>query len=489
MAKVSGKSALAEIDKALQAVRGQLTNVDAEFGSTRSALARLRTTELGLYAELAKLRLVAIEQGDVVDTLDEADRRATSVLEQRAAAEKKLNEDIESANFALGDKERQRGEQQAVVDQASVALDEAEAKAQAALAVDAAYQEQLARTDQADFVADQAEEKAAAAEADRLEKGRPYEDDALFAYLWARGYGTSQYRAFPLTRWLDGKVARLVDYEPARQNYALLIEIPVRLKDHAGAMRALFDAEAGKLADLEEAAGDAAGVPECRAGLEAAEEKLAGIDADIAADEDRLRGLVSERVAFGSGKDKYYASCLEILSEALGRKSIAFLRERAARTPDRRDDEIVRELEALEDEEERIERNLEQYGRLHDNESGKLNELEDLRRRFKSERFDDSFSEFKDWALIALVLNQFLGGGARSSDVWKTIRRQQRMRHNKSKPDFGSLRFPKAPKHGPWRMPKGGFGGLGKGGGFGGGGFKTGGGFRRGGGFKTGGGF
>jgi hypothetical protein len=51
-------------------------------------------------------------------------------------------------------------------------------------------------------------------------------------------------------------------------------------------------------------------------------------------------------------------------------------------------------------------------------------------------------------------------------------------------PNFGTLKFPRAGKHGPWRMP----GGFGRGGGFGGGGFKTGGGFR-GGGFKTGGGF
>jgi hypothetical protein len=492
MASLSGNKALAEIDKVLQSARGNLANVDAEFGTARSALARLRASELSLYAELARLRLIAIEQGVVADSLDEADRDAARILEEREAAAARLDGDIKAAESALAGDERHRSDQQGIVAAASQALDAAEAAAQDSLEADPAYREQLARVDQADFIADQAEDKASAAETDRIEKGEPYESDSLFAYLWSRGYGTSKYHAFPLVRWLDARVAKLCNYEPARQNYSLLIDIPLRLTEHAAVMRGSFDQEAEALATLEETAAAAAGVPECQAALTAAEQQLAAIDAEIAAREDNIRALVVERRTFAAGEDEFYRQCLDVLSQAMQRRSTGFLRERAARTLDRTDDDVVRRLEELDDEADRIERDLREFERLHDSESRRLTELEDLRRRFKSEGFDDTLSEFKDWALIALVLREFLRGASGSNDVWKTIRRQQRTKRVKANPNFGTLRFPRAPKAGPWRMPKGGGfkgGGFRTGGGFKGGGFKTGGGFKGGGGFKTGGGF
>ena len=139
---------------------------------------------------------------------------------------------------------------------------------------------------------------------------------------------------------------------------------------------------------------------------------------------------------------------------------------------------------------ERLTAENDEFRKLHERESDRVGKLEDIRRRFKSARFDDVLSEFKDVALIVLILREFMRGSAGANDVWKTIERQQRQRRVQSDPGFGTLRFPKAPRSGPWRMPPmpkgGGFGGFKSGGGFRGGGFKTGGGFR-GGGFRTGG--
>ncbi len=393
----------------------------------------------------------------------------------------------------LKTEEARRTEQQALVAKASEALDAAEAEAQAKLATDPAYKAALAATEQADFVADQAEDKAAAAQKDRIEKGKPYEADALFSYLWARGYGTSKYRAFPLTRWLDGLVARICDYEPARRDYSLLIDIPVRLTEHAAAMRATFERESEALATLEDGAAASVGVPARRDALAAAEQTLAAIDEGITKSERQLGQLVEQRKRFAAGDDEMYKGCLEVLSAAMQRESIEFLRERASRTIHRDDDDLVQKLAELDAEADRLELNLSEFRKLHERESDRVGKLEDLRRRFKSSHFDDMFSEFKDVALIALILREFMRGSAGANDVWKTIERQHRQRRVQSDPGFGSLRFPKAPRSGPWRMPPtpkggglGGFGGFKGGGGFRGGGFKTGGGFR-GGGFKTGG--
>jgi uncharacterized membrane protein YgcG len=482
MSTLSGKQALEQIDAALGRARGSLSGVDSEFGQARSALATIHRQQLGAYAGLAQLRLLDIEQGGLVESLDSADRDAHRILEQRSAAVAKLEADIDEAESALGADEARRSKQQEIVAAASEVLDAAEAAAQATLADDAAYRAQLAETEQADFVADQAEAKAADSNTDRIEKGKHYEDDSLFAYLWARGFGTSRYRAGPIARFCDRRVARLIDYEPARKNYALLTEIPKRLAEHAVTMRAEFERAAKKLAALEGAAAAAAGVPARRDELDIAERNLADIDQAIAERENAIADLVRRRKAFAAGEDEHYRHSIEVLSLAMQRQSIDFLRERAARTVHRDDDDLVQRLAELDAEAERIERNLGEFRRLHDRESDIVGKLEDVRRRFKSKGFDDVISEFKDAALITLILREFLRGAAGAGDVWKTIERQQRTRRVKADPHFGTRRFPKSPTPGPWRMPKG--GGFKTGGGFRGGGFKTGGG-SRGGGFRT----
>jgi hypothetical protein len=481
MATVSGRKALAEIDQTLAMARRQFGNVSAEFSDARAALARLRQSEVALFARLAGLRLVELERGELVHALDDADREAERILAERDQAQAELERRIDAAQTELAGEESRRAAQQATVDEAGDDLDAAEAEAQAALAANRQFAAQLERTEQADFVADQAEEKAAAAERDRIDKGRPYEEDPLFSYLWDRGYGTSAYRAWPLTRWLDGRVAKLCDYEAARRNYSRLIEIPERLTEHAQSMRANFEGEAEALASLEEAAAGEAGVPERSQALEAAEAELAAIDESIAASEARLRALLEERGSFAAGQDRHYLRAIEVLSAAMQRRGVALLTERAQRTFSREDDAIVRELAEHEADADRLERNLEELRRIHEHENRRVSNLEDVRRRFKAARFDDSLSEFRDWAMVALVLREFLRGAAGSADVWRTIERQQRKRRVQADPDFGSLRFPRGPRRGPWRMPRGG--------GFGGGGFRSGGGFRGGGGFRSGGGF
>jgi hypothetical protein len=493
MDTVSGKKALEELDQALGQARGTLAGVDSEFGGARTRLATLRQQQLGVYAGLAQLRLLDIEQGALKESIDSADRQARTLLDERSSAVTKLDQDVTAAETALKSEEARRTEQQALVATASEALDAAEAEAQTKLAADPAYKAALAVTEQADFVADQAEDKATSAEKDRVEKGKPYEADPLFGYLWARGYGTSKYRAFPLTRWLDGMVARVCDYEAARRDYSLLIEIPPRLAEHATAMRASFDREAAALTELEQSAATAVHVPERREELEAAERNLAAIDESITKNEGQLGQLVAERKRFAAGEDPHYKGCIEALSAAMQRESIEFLRERASRTVHRDDDELVQKLAEIDAEADNLEANLSEFRKLHERESDRVGKLEDIRRRFKSARFDDALSEFKDIALIALILREFMRGSAGANDVWRTIERQQRRRPVQADPGFGSMRFPRAPKAGPWRMPPmpkgggfGGFGGFKGGGGFGGGGFKTGGGFR-GGGFRTGG--
>ena len=92
-------------------------------------------------------------------------------------------------------------------------------------------------------VAVRAEQKLELAKTDRQEKGKPYETDPLFSYLWERKFRTPEYHKGGLSRMLDNWVAKLCRYDEAYLNYARLTELPDRIAEHLANMR-LEEAEA-----------------------------------------------------------------------------------------------------------------------------------------------------------------------------------------------------------------------------------------------------
>src|SRR5690606_39169825 len=174
-------------------------------------------------------------------------------------------------------------------------------------AADDEYRALLEAAERSDAVADQAEEKARASDADRVEKGRPYEADPIFAYLWSRGFGTMRYRAWTLTRLLDRWAARVVDYDAQRRNYHLLTEIPARLGEHAKRMREIAERDIEAARAVERRAAETADVPERRRELDAAEQRLAEADRAIEAHEALVDELTEKRVRFASGEDDFSA--------------------------------------------------------------------------------------------------------------------------------------------------------------------------------------
>jgi len=481
----SGSDILAMIERMLGDTRGELDGVAAKLERSSAELEHARQSELGALAVLARIRLKEIEAGQVVEALDDTGKRVTDLLAQRADAQAAVGTELGASQDALGRLEHDRAAQHAVVGDAEKAVGAAEADAQARLKADASYGAQLGKAQASDGVADLADAKAQAARTDRVEKGKVYEADALFGYLWSRGFGTSRYRAGALTRLLDRWVARVAGFEPLRRDYWMLSSLPARFDDHAQRMRALADADVGVVQALEHTAAEAAGVPARHKTLDTAEHELASVDEKIHAREAEIAALVEKRASFAAGEDDLSRQCTDLLSDAFRKEQMRALRERANSTPGPEDDAAVDQLTVIRTELPRLEEEVARYRSLHDAQRKRATDLEEVRKRFKEHRFDAVSSEFVNGALIATLLTQLLGGGLRVPAFWDALARQQRYRSFGADPRFGSGGFPRLPGGGPWRPP-GGFGGRG---GFGGGGFRTGGGFGGGGGFRTGGGF
>jgi hypothetical protein len=488
---LSGADVLASIERLLEDARRELETVAARLAQASHEHERLRQAELGVLTVIARVRLREIERGELLDALDETGKRVTALLALRADALAAVGAELKQAQSALAAVEQERAAQHARVDAAENAVDAAEAEAQRRLGDDAAYRAQLDRAQASDGVADLAEAKATAARTDRTEKGKPYEDDALFAYLWSRGYGTSRYRAGPLARLLDRWVARVVAFEPLRRNYWMLTELPARFDEHGKRMRAAAEVDIAKLRALERAAAESAGVADRERALASEAQTLTGIDERITQSEAGIAALVAKRGDFAAGEDDLSRQCTQVLGDAFRKQQMRALRERATRTPSPEDDAAVDELTVIRTDLPRVVDEVARQRELHESGRRRSEALEEVRKRFKEQRFDAVASEFVNAALVNTLLTQLASGTLGVADLWDALTKQQRFRNLSADPHFGSGGFPHGSEPGPWRIPggitpggsaesseSGGFGGFGTGGGFGsGGGFKTGGGF------------
>jgi chromosome segregation ATPase len=474
----TGRQTLGSIEQTLGKVRDQIKQVDEQIQTTSRELVALQQQEGARSAKLAEIRLDQLISGEIVAGLNAADRRVTELLGERDRALDGLQEQLEGERQQQVTLEEERETQSDRVADAAKALDTAEAEVQKRLSNDPEYKAQFDKARQTDNVARHAEEKTAQAETDRVEKGKAYESDPLFSYLWKRAYGTSRYSANSLISFLDNWVAQRCDYHNARPNYAMLLEIPKRLRDHAERVRAAAEDEFGALKALEETAAENGGVPAVREALSEAERRLDEIDDQIRANEERVRDLMKQRAIFAAGEDEYFHQCIDTLSAAFQREKLAALHEYARATATAEDDVLVYELADLDAKKNDLEHERARHKEMYERQLSRLQELENVRQRFKRERFDDIHSVFGNADLLTLILSQFLQGMASGDDLWQTIRRGQRYRRIRANPGFGSGRFGSG---GVWRFPFPGGGPRGRcpgGGSFGsGGGFRTGGGF------------
>ncbi len=487
---LSGARTLGTLDRGLQGMRKEIDRVDADLSRIGTALTTNKHHQNRTANRLAAIRLDAITSGTLTQSLDSADQQARQLFAQREQALNALENTILNAKEALRHLEGARAAQLKEVNYHAEEVIDSEREAQTALEIDAAYQEQLAAVRKADSVADEAQDKTAQSQGDRKEKGKPYEDDPLFMYLWQRGYGTTEYSANPLARMLDGWVARLCKYEKARVNYWTLLEIPKRLEAHAQVVREQAGAHLQALEELELAVAQKAGVPAKQEILAQAQEKLDAIDAKIAAAEDQLDAHLEQRGRYASGEDQYIEQSLGLLNDAMQRRDIYDLTSAVHATRSREDDALVRALGDLREDAKDLDEDLAEQRAVREAKIERLKELQQVRRQFKQRRFDDVRSGFGNEEVITSVLGQFLGGLLGGRDLWRTLQRHQRHVDVGAWPDFGSggLGGRNSRRRSPWHRPGvnirvGGSGGfrLPRSGGFSsrgrGGGFRTGGGF------------
>lgn len=421
---------------------------------------RLKTGES--YRELAKLRLDDLQARQVISRLDETDQVVLNLLEKLRQARSNLDEQINASLSRQRQLEGQRKELGRQRDEAGEARQRQLEMTRSRLQEMEAYRQQQQRAQEAAAVARHADEKASRVEKDQMDKGKPYEGDPLFMYLWNRRYLTPDYREGWLSRPLDTWVARLIDFQRNRANYYMLQELPRRLREHAAKVQQTAQLEAQALQALEREAAAADGLPALETKVQDAENKLKQLDADIEAEEARHQQLLQEQAGFNAGTDPVTKQIVDLESAALEKEPLPSLYQKARATPRPEDDVIVAQLQQLQQQQDQIEAEIQSLNNILQQRQRGLGQLEDVRRRYRQNGYDSYNSRFPGDFSLEVLLGQMLGGMLNSETVWREIGRHQQSRPSGEDSGGGNR----------------GFGGFGGGfGGAGGGDFKTGGGF------------
>jgi hypothetical protein len=364
--------------------------------------------------------------------LDDYRLRMAAVTEQRAA----LLKEVERA-------ESERHAAAAVVEAALEAVEALRAEAERKVQATSEWQAAKQRRDEADAIATEADKKAAASEAELGAKKKPYDEDPLFTYLWARRFGTAAYSAGNLARSVDRMIADFIGFSDARPNYAALIEIPLRLRGHAEARRSKVAELQAALSELERRVLIERGADAKERALAEARHRLAVVDDTVQKKQSNLAEVDEKRQALVAGESNpAYNEALETIAAADSKDDFAALYAEARRTSTTADEAIVRGLETIETKIAKAEAELAGLRRAARELSDRRLEIERVRDRFRTTGYDHPQATFENDGAIADTLRNVLEGVVRSGVLWDLLRQGYGSRRTRGNTDFGGFPFP-----------------------------------------------
>jgi hypothetical protein len=328
----TGRETLGSIEGAIGKLYREESQLDASLKSAVAETERLRRERTEALRELARVKLDEMAAGRLVDSLDAGERRAVQILDDyrlriAAVTERRdaLVKEVESAQAV-------RNAAAKLVEDALDAVEALRAEVETKVQAVAAWRDAKALSDEAAAVAGEAEKKAANAEAELGAKKKPYDEDPLFIYLWQRGFGTSRYQSGNIVRFMDRMAADFIGFAAVRPNYAALIEIPLRLREHATAKRAAAAERLATLSAIERRALVEAGIEPRERTLNEMRHKLAAADRTLEDKAALLRKTDEERTALVSGgSSPAYEQALTTIAAADAKDQVAALYARGHR--------------------------------------------------------------------------------------------------------------------------------------------------------------
>jgi chromosome segregation ATPase len=408
---ITGRQALNSIEEASAKIRADEMRLDSALRSASEEAARLRQERLKELRALAELKFSLIQKGELVEELDAAEQRAKDLLDRIRREIGEAEAKRQEAADVLQKAESLARERAHNYDGAANELRALEQEIAPRVTSDPAWIALKAQFDAASKTANEAEKKASQAETSREQKKSPYLSDPLFMYLWRRKFGTSDYASGFFVRFFDAKIAALINYREARANYAMLNQIPERLRDHANRVGAAFNAERQKLAAFEQDRLIAAGGGPLQKKAAEAKPALDSAEAQVREARQRLEVLDQQYQAIAGRDNKgAFTQAIALMAENDSRDDVRTLYREAARTKTDEDRAIVEKIDRLTQSIARAEQEIAQLrGQIREVASRRA-EIEAARRQFRQRGYDYPGTTFGNETTINDVLGGILEG-------------------------------------------------------------------------------
>ncbi|MEL7049085.1 MAG: hypothetical protein AAFO75_09035 [Pseudomonadota bacterium] len=438
----SGRKTLRQIEQGIEDLRRQESKLQSDLERDTRRRVGLLEERTAAYRELAEVRTRAAVADGVIDRADRLEGQVASILSARQKTIDALKaRDVE----AHGRRDHLNTVAEALrdeIDALEQQLDRIGQQAISELEAEQSYQSLFTSvTVKAETLA-RAEDKTKRAENDRKEKGKAFENDPLFMYLWTRKYGSKDYSVHAFVRMGDDWVARLIGYHDARANYAMLDEIPERLQAHcetlrdelAGAQDALDTLVADRIALL--AGTDLTGsLHDARTRQNDTNSALEAIDAEIT-------DLSLQLNRYAEGLDEAYRKAVALSADFLERETYRELLALARSTPDTTDDALAERIRHLSRDADKLEKTVEDGRKALDRLANRRHELLEVAGNFRRNRYDDDSSFFEPDDLVEDMLKLLLQGGLSAAEYWLRSQGQHRWRMGSADPFRRSGRWP-----------------------------------------------
>ena len=436
--RITGREALSTLDRALGRLRDKVAKAIDAADDVDHRAAEIGHEQVSRFMQLADIRLEELTDADPSE-LDRLHRDAKRLLDEHdtyVAEEAKRLTAASEGITALEQKRDVETERRATLLETYETL---VAETAEALKSDSDYLRLLAESDEATSIAERAEHKLSIAREELDSKGAPYRNDPLFSYLWQRGFRTTDYKAMPLTRWLDGWVARICKYDQARANFARLNDLPAWLEDHADQQNEAADAALNALENKEADALDKSGAESIRFEADAIKSDIEDIDAQITQQETQHGVLADAHAEALARKSGPAHDAKELLHHGLSRMDMPTLRRLASETYTPDDDDLVSALVELKKEELSLEIEADDMRALPRQLKHSLAALETLRRQFKNGQLDSAYATFQP-SLIDAAITDVLDGDVSPDKVYRTLKRKVSRREPRTNSGFGGPR-------------------------------------------------
>ena len=379
--------------------------------SASEEAARLRQERLKELRALAELKFGLIQKGELIQDLDQAEQRVKELLDRIRRETGEAETRRQEAADTLQKAESLARNQAQDYDTAVNELHALEQEIAPSVTSDPAWTAVKARFDQASQTASEADKKAAQAEINREQKKNPFLSDRLFMYLWQRKFGTSDYSSGFFVRYFDAKIATLINYREARANYAMLNQIPERLRDHANRVGAELSAERQKLAAFEQDRLIAAGGGPLQKKAAEAKQALDSSEAQVAEARQRLEVLDQQYHAIaGRDNNGAFTKAIELMAENDSRDDVRTLYREAARTRTDADRAIVEKIDRLTQLIAPAEQEIAKLRGQISEVAARRAEIDQARREFRQRGYDYPGTTFGNETTINDVLGGILEG-------------------------------------------------------------------------------